>query len=105
MTISGSNFNGAYAVEFGGVSTSFIVDSADTITASSPAEPAGAVNVTVSTPWGVSALSGADQFTYTSPPPPPGFRRRSSKVLRGGGGPKLEAGKPPAPPPALPPPL
>lgn len=71
VTISGSNFNGAYAVEFGGVSTSFIVDSADTITASSPAEPAGAVNVTVSTPWGVSALSGADQFTYTSPPPPP----------------------------------
>jgi hypothetical protein len=71
VTVSGSNFNGAYAVEFGGVPTSFAVDSADTVTATSPAEPAGTVNVTVSTQWGISALSGSDQFTYTSPPPPP----------------------------------
>ena len=71
VTISGNNLNGATAVDFGGNPASFSVDSAATITATSPAGPAGTANITVTTPAGASSVSSADEFTYVAPPAPP----------------------------------
>ncbi len=70
VTITGTNFTGATAVSFGGVSTSvFTVNSAGTsITAT---VPTGAVSggISITTPNG-TARSSAD-FTVTVPVPPP----------------------------------
>jgi large repetitive protein len=64
VTITGSGFTGAKAVDFGTTAaTSVTVVSATTITAESPAGT-GTVNVTVITQGGTSAISAADQFTY-----------------------------------------
>jgi hypothetical protein len=65
VTITGTNFGGATAVAFGSVSgTSFTVNSESSITAVSPAETAGTVNLTVTTPNGTSAISTADRFKF-----------------------------------------
>ena len=65
VTITGTGFTGATAVDFGTVAaTSFVVDSDTQITATSPGESAGAVDVAVTTAGGTSATSSADQFTY-----------------------------------------
>ena len=71
VTVTGTNFTGATAVKFGTVSATFTVNSATSITATSPAGSAGAVDVTVTTSAGASATSTADQFTYTSSPAAP----------------------------------
>jgi hypothetical protein len=72
VTITGANFTGATAVNFGTKpAASFTVNSATSITAVSPAEPAGTVDVTVTTPEGTSATSSADHFTYVPPGPAP----------------------------------
>ena len=64
VTIPGQGFTGATAVDFGTVAaTSFTVTSDSQITATSPAESAGTVDVTVVTPGGISAISSADQFS------------------------------------------
>jgi IPT/TIG domain len=69
VTIIGTNFTGTTAVRFGSTNaTSFAVNSESSITAISPAETAGTVNVTVITPAGTSATSFADQFSYVAPP-------------------------------------
>jgi hypothetical protein len=69
VTITGANFTGATAVNFGGIpSTSFTVNSATSITAVSPAGT-GAVDVVVVTPNGSSAIAVADRFTYLSTVP------------------------------------
>jgi len=74
VTITGTGFTGATAVDFGTTAaTSETVNSATSITAVSPAESAGTVDVTVTGPGGTSATSSADQFTYQTPsttPPP-----------------------------------
>ena len=44
-------------------------DNTQTLTAVSPAESLGTVDVTVTTPGGTSVLSAPDQFTYSPPPP------------------------------------
>ena len=68
VTITGTGFTGATAVEFGSTpATGFIVNSATSITADSPAG-SGAVDVTVVTAGGTSATSLADQFTYVAAP-------------------------------------
>ena len=67
VTVRGSGFTGATAVEFGSTSAPFVVVSDTSIKATTPAEPVGAVDVTVTTPDGSSATSGADQFTFTPP--------------------------------------
>ena len=68
VTISGTNFSGATAVDFGGVAaTNVDVVSSTQITATSPAGT-GTVDVTVTTPDGTSATSPADQFTYNDVP-------------------------------------
>ena len=65
MTITGTSFTGATAVDFGSTpATSFTVVNDTTVTADSPAGT-GTVDVTVTTPVGTSATSAADQFTYT----------------------------------------
>jgi len=70
VTISGGNFTGATAVEFGSTPASgFSVANATSMTAVAPATTSGGpVNVTVTTPYGTSAPSNADVFTYASPP-------------------------------------
>ena len=47
---------------------SIVVDADTYIVAASPPGSAGAVNITVTTPYGTSATSAADQFTYVAPP-------------------------------------
>ncbi|HVZ53571.1 MAG TPA: IPT/TIG domain-containing protein, partial [Pseudolabrys sp.] len=68
VTITGTNFTGATAVLFGTTAApSFTVNSATSITATSPAG-SGAINVKVVTPGGTSATSAAAKFTYASVP-------------------------------------
>ncbi|HEY2665905.1 MAG TPA: IPT/TIG domain-containing protein, partial [Actinomycetota bacterium] len=72
VTISGTNFTGATGVSFGATAAAgFTVNSATSITATSPAAPAGQVDITVTAPAGTSALVAADKFTYATPPSPP----------------------------------
>jgi hypothetical protein len=72
VTISGTGFTGADSVTFGGVAAdAYLVSSATTIIAESPNEPAGTVDVIVTTPNGTSGSSPADQFTAVAPGPPP----------------------------------
>ena len=68
VTIMGTGFAGATAVDFGATpATTFTVVGASTITALSPAGT-GAVGVTVTTPSGTSATSPANVFTYYAAP-------------------------------------
>ncbi|HME01598.1 MAG TPA: IPT/TIG domain-containing protein [Solirubrobacteraceae bacterium] len=65
VTITGTNFDGATAVDFEGTEATFKVISPTSITATSPAGTAGAtVNVTVTTPDGTSAITSKDHFKY-----------------------------------------
>jgi hypothetical protein len=65
VTISGSGFTGATSVHFGATPAvwQFGANPDTQITATSPAG-SGTVDVTVTTPAGISATSAADQFTY-----------------------------------------
>jgi PKD domain-containing protein/IPT/TIG domain-containing protein len=65
VVISGSSFTGATAVHFGAQSAaSFVVNSGGEITAISPAEKRGSVDVTATTPWGTSAPTKRDRFKF-----------------------------------------
>ena len=65
VTITGTSFTGATAVDFGTTAaTNLTVVNSTEITADSPAGT-GTVDVTVTTPVGTSATSTADKFTYT----------------------------------------
>jgi hypothetical protein len=66
VLIIGSNLTGATAVDFGKTpATSVKVLSNNVVIATSPAGT-GTVDVTVTTPLGTSATSGADHFTYVT---------------------------------------
>ncbi|MEE9694753.1 putative Ig domain-containing protein [Aeromonas hydrophila] len=68
VTLTGTDFTGATAVSFGGTAASgYIVNNATTITATTPAHAAGAVNVVVTTPSGTATLTNG--YTYTVPAP------------------------------------
>ncbi len=68
VTIAGTDFSGTTDVAFGSVpGTSFTVDSDRQITAFSPSQPSGTVDVTVTGTDGTSPTTAADQFTYTCP--------------------------------------
>jgi len=71
VTINGDYLTGASSVSFGGVAVPFRVNPDNSLTATSPAEAAGTVEVGVTTPGGTSAQTGADQFTYVQSPPVP----------------------------------
>lgn len=65
VIISGVNFSGTAVVRFGSVAAqSFTVMSAGLITAVTPAEPQGVVDVTITTANGTSSLSSADRFAF-----------------------------------------
>ena len=68
IVVTGTNFTGASAVEFGATAASFTVNSATSITATAPSG-SGSVDVTVTTSGGTSATSAADQFTYSGGTP------------------------------------
>ena len=69
VTITGTGFTGATAVTFGGTAAaSFTVVSDTSITATTPAHAAGAVDVAVARPDGSASLPNG--FTYTVVPPP-----------------------------------
>src|SRR5258705_320439 len=68
VNITGDNFIRATAVRFGGTpATSFTVNSATSITATSPAG-SGTVDVTVTNSSGNSATGAVGQFTYAAAP-------------------------------------
>ncbi len=65
VKITGTNFASPATVKFGGVAaTEASVNSSKSITAVSPAEVAGTVDVTVTTAGGTSATSKKDHFKY-----------------------------------------
>jgi hypothetical protein len=65
VTISGSDFTNATAVDFGSTpAASFTVDSDQAITAYSPAGSAGTVNVSVTGPDGTSPSDTAADYTF-----------------------------------------
>jgi hypothetical protein len=69
VTITGTHLTGASAVDFGtSAATGITVVSPTQLTVSAPAGSAGTVNVTVTTPWGTSATSAADEYTYDPKP-------------------------------------
>jgi hypothetical protein len=68
VTITGTGFTGATAVDFGTTAaTDVTVVSSTKVTADSPAG-SGTVDVTVTTPGGTSVTSSADKFTYAVVP-------------------------------------
>jgi hypothetical protein len=67
VTITGTQFTGATSVTIGGAAaTGMTVVNATTITATTPAHAAGAVDVVVTTPDGTG--TGTGLFTYVAPP-------------------------------------
>jgi len=67
VTVTGSGFNGATGVSFGSAPVTDLAAASDTqLTATSPsANASGPVDVTVTTAAGTSAISAADQLTYS----------------------------------------
>jgi alpha-tubulin suppressor-like RCC1 family protein len=65
VTITGTDLTGATEVKFGSTAaSSFTVNSSTSITAVTPAELAGGVDVTVINTWGTSAISKVDRFKF-----------------------------------------
>src|SRR5207237_1233724 len=54
ITLTGTNLSNAFGVYFGNVPASFTVNSSTSITATSPVQSAGTVNIVVLTPGGTS---------------------------------------------------
>ena len=86
VTIAGTKFTEATAVQFGSSSAAFFeVTSPTSITAISPAGT-GTVPVTVTTPGGTSTTSPADQFSYVPVGPAPSIKKLSPKRGLAAGG-------------------
>jgi hypothetical protein len=85
VSLTGSGFSGATAVDFGSTSASFSIKSENKIQAIAPPGAQGTVDITVTTPAGSSAVAAGDRFSYVPPGP-------SVLELAPGGGP-AEGGK------------
>lgn len=86
VTITGVNLGGATTVKFGpNAATSFIVNSASSITAVAP-PGSGIVDVTVTTPFATSPLQASDRYTYL---PPPAVKKLTPKLGTSEGGTKV----------------
>jgi hypothetical protein len=70
VTLTGTNFSGASAVLFGTVSATFTVNSDTSITAISPPQGNGTVDIVVFTPTGNSPANSADRYTWNAAPNP-----------------------------------
>jgi hypothetical protein len=69
VTITGTAFTAATSVMFGSTAATWYAINSDTsITATTPAESAATVDVTVTTANGTSATLTADQYTFAAPP-------------------------------------
>ena len=69
VTITGTSFTGATSIKFGTMNAAnFTYISPTTITATSPAEAMGIVDVTVTTPTATSAVNVGDHFAFDLPP-------------------------------------
>ena len=69
VTITGTNLSNASAVSFGVTpATSFSVLGQTQISAVAPPGTAGMVDVTITTPGGISATNAGDQYTYVAAP-------------------------------------
>ena len=64
VTISGTSLDHVSMVKFGAVAAKLTPTSSKSINATAPAESAGAVNVTVTTPAGTSAITLKDVYKY-----------------------------------------
>jgi hypothetical protein len=85
VVLTGTSFTGAYQVYFGStLATSFTVNSATQITVTAPAQAAGVQDITVVTPYGVSATSLADQYTYLTAAPAVAGLSTNSGTTAGG---------------------
>ena len=84
ITITGTNFTGATAVRFGATSaTGVTVVSATQITATAPAESAGTVDITVTTPGGTIATNSNDHYTYAGTPTVTGLAPNAGPLAGG----------------------
>ena len=70
VVVTGENFTDATKLTLGGVSVPFTRVSATQLRAQLPVRTAGAVDLQVSTPGGVTPLGPEAQFTFTAPPVP-----------------------------------
>ena len=68
VTVAGSGFQAGMAVTIGGTAVTPMGVSATSFTFTTPAEPAGLVQVLVTTSFGPSALTAADRYTYGTLP-------------------------------------
>ena len=83
VTITGTNFIAGATVTFGGTAaTSINVASATSITCTTPAHAAGAVNVVVTTSGG--AATSTNGFTYVTPPASTRYDQTNSNIVYGG---------------------
>ena len=84
VTITGTDLTGATSVTFGGAAaTSFTVVNATTITATTPAHAAGAVNIVVTSPNGSG--TGTNAYTYAAAPTVTAINPTSGSTLGGTG--------------------
>jgi hypothetical protein len=85
VLVVGVNFNGASAVSFGATAApSFTVLSPTALLATAPALTAGTYDITVTSAYGTSSTSSADQFTAVAAPTVTGLSSTSGPT--GGGG-------------------
>lgn len=67
ITITGSRLTNTIDITFGGISSSFTVDSDTQITATAPGHLPGTVDIIATNDFGTSAITAADKYTYGTP--------------------------------------
>ena len=83
VTLTGTRFTGATAVTFGATTARFTVLSATQVRVTSPARPAGLVNVHVRTAAGISYGYSANSFAYEAVPTLTGISSASGPTAGG----------------------